>query len=125
MCLAVPGKLLSVEGDDPLLRTGKVDFGGVVKAVSLAYVPEAEVGDYVVVHVGFAISRLDEAEAQEVFEYLREIAALDEEGREAFAAEGGVGSEPGQGRGPPAGQSPPPGQDPQPAQNPPAGESAP
>lgn len=83
MCLAVPGKILSIEGEDPLLRTGRVDFGGVVKSVSLAYLPEAQVGDYVVVHVGFAISRLDEAEAREVLGYLREIAALEGEDVEA------------------------------------------
>ncbi|MBP1150729.1 MULTISPECIES: HypC/HybG/HupF family hydrogenase formation chaperone [Methylocaldum] len=75
MCLAVPGQILSIEqADDPLLRSGRVDFGGVVKVVNLAYVPEAEVGDYVIVHAGFAISRLDEAEAQAV---LKEIAALE------------------------------------------------
>ena len=77
MCLAVPGKLLSMEGDDPLTRTGKVSFGGVVKSINLAYLPEAEVGDYVIVHVGFAISRLDEEEANKVFEYLREMGELD------------------------------------------------
>ena len=77
MCLAIPGKLLSTEGDDPLTRTGKVSFGGVVKNVNLAYLPEAEVGDYVVVHVGFAISKLDEEEANKVFEYLREIDELE------------------------------------------------
>ncbi len=73
MCLAVPGELLSTQGDDPLTRTGRVSFGGVVREVSLAYVPEAQVGDYVLVHVGFAISRVDEAEARRVFEYLRQI----------------------------------------------------
>jgi hydrogenase expression/formation protein HypC len=78
MCLAVPGKISTISGDDPLLRTGKVDFGGILKDVSLAYVPEAHVGDYVIVHVGFAISRVDEEEAQKVFEYLREMEELDE-----------------------------------------------
>lgn len=78
MCLAVPGQLLSIEGDDPLLKTGKVSFGGVVKSVSLAYVPEAEIGDYVIVHVGFAISRLDEEEAQKTLEYLAEIGEIQE-----------------------------------------------
>jgi len=78
MCLAIPGKVTSIQGDDPLLRMGKIDFGGVLKQASLAYVPEAAVGDYVVVHAGFAISRLDEAEAGKVFEYLREIEALSE-----------------------------------------------
>ena len=73
MCLAVPGKIVSMAGDDQLSRVGKVDFGGVLKEVSLAYVPDANIGDYVVVHVGFAISRLDESEAGKVFEYLREM----------------------------------------------------
>jgi len=58
------------------MRTGKVDFGGILKEVSLAYVPEAVVGDYVIVHVGFALSRVDEAEAQQVFAYLREMQEL-------------------------------------------------
>lgn len=79
MCLAVPGKIISIsENDDPILRTGKVSFGGIIKEVNLAYVPEAQVGDYVIVHVGFAISKLDEAEAQKTFEYLREIGDLEE-----------------------------------------------
>jgi hydrogenase expression/formation protein HypC len=76
MCLAVPGKITSISGDDPLLRTGKVDFGGILKEVSLAYVPEARLGDYVIVHVGFALSTVDEAEAQQVFQYLREMQEL-------------------------------------------------
>jgi hydrogenase expression/formation protein HypC len=79
MCLAVPGRVVSVAGEDPVLRTGRVDFGGVEKQVSLAFVPEAREGDYVLVHVGFAISRVDEAEAQKVFEYLKEIDALERE----------------------------------------------
>jgi hydrogenase expression/formation protein HypC len=73
----VPGKIESTRGTD-LLRTGRVNFGGIIKEVSLAYVPEANVGDYVIVHVGFAISRLDEGEAQRVFEYLREMGELQE-----------------------------------------------
>ena len=73
MCLAVPGKIVSTSGDDPFTRIAKVSFGGIVKDVNLAYVPEAQVGDYVIVHVGFAISRLDEQEAQQVFEYLRQM----------------------------------------------------
>lgn len=79
MCLAVPGKILSTTGDDPLMRSGKVSFGGVAKEVSLAYVPEAKVGDYVVVHVGFALSIVDEAEAQQT---LAEIAQLQESAME-------------------------------------------
>jgi hydrogenase expression/formation protein HypC len=78
MCLAVPGKILSMSGDEPLERMGRVSFGGIVKEVSLAYTPEVDVGDYVIVHVGFAISRLDEAEAHRVFDYLREIDELKE-----------------------------------------------
>jgi hydrogenase expression/formation protein HypC len=78
MCLAIPGRIVSISGDDPLERTGKVDFGGILKTASLAYVPEARVGDYVIVHVGFALSRVDEAEAQKVFEYLRQMQELSE-----------------------------------------------
>jgi len=78
MCLAVPGKILSIEGDDPVLRCGRVDFSGIVKRINLAYVPEAKIGDYVLVHVGFAISMVDEDEAQQVFEYLRKIGELSE-----------------------------------------------
>jgi hydrogenase expression/formation protein HypC len=78
MCLAVPGKIESIEGTDPILRAGKVNFGGILKTVNLAYVPEARIGDYVIVHVGFAISIVDEKEAQQVFEYLREMDELAE-----------------------------------------------
>ena len=88
MCLAIPGKIVSVSGEDPLLRTGKVDFGGILKEASLAYVPEAQVGDYVIVHVGFAISRLDEADARQLFEYLREMQELGEVGEGAPAGAG-------------------------------------
>lgn len=70
MCLAVPGRILSVEGTDPLLRSGRVDFSGVVKDVNLAFVPDAAIGDYVLVHVGLALQVIDEAEARQVFEYL-------------------------------------------------------
>ncbi len=78
MCLAVPGKIISIDGTDPVFRSGKVSFGGIHKQVNLAYVPEAKVGDYVLVHVGFAISTIDEAEAEEVFGYLREMGELAE-----------------------------------------------
>jgi len=77
MCLAVPGKILTIAGDD-LLRSGAVSFGGVTKQVSLAYVPEAKVGDYVIVHVGFAISIVDESEAMQTFEYLKQMGELGE-----------------------------------------------
>lgn len=78
MCLAIPGKIIDVCGEDPLLRSGKVSFGGILKEVNLAYVPEAQVGDYVIVHVGFAISRVDESEAQKVFDYLKQMENLSE-----------------------------------------------
>ena len=78
MCLAIPGKIVSVRGEDPLERMGKIDFGGILKEASLAYVPEANVGDYVIVHVGFALSRVDEAEARKVFEYLKQMEELGE-----------------------------------------------
>ena len=71
-------KLTSISGDDPLSRMGKVNFGGILKEASLAYVPEAKVGDYVIVHVGFALSRVDEDEAQKVFEYLKQMDELGE-----------------------------------------------
>lgn len=73
MCLAVPGKIVSITGEDQLERAAKVSFGGVIKEISLAYVPEAKVNDYVIVHVGFALSVLDEEEAEETFRYLREM----------------------------------------------------
>ncbi len=76
MCLAIPGKLLEISGGDPLLRSGQVSFGGLVKEVNLAYTPEAGVDDYVLVHVGFAISVIDETEAQKVFEYLDEMESV-------------------------------------------------
>ena len=76
MCLGVPGKVVEID-DDPLGMTmGKVSFGGIAKEVCLAYTPEVEVGDYVVVHVGFAIARIDEAEARKVFDYLEEMGEL-------------------------------------------------
>ena len=78
MCLAIPGRIVTIEGEDPLLRAGKVDFAGIQKRVNLSYVPEAQVGDYVLVHVGFAISTVDEAEAAQVFEYLRAMGDLTE-----------------------------------------------
>jgi hydrogenase expression/formation protein HypC len=77
MCLAIPGKLLTVdrEGD---LAMGKVDFGGTARRVCLEHVPEARPGDYVLVHVGFALSRVDEAEAKRIFELLEEMGELAE-----------------------------------------------
>ncbi len=78
MCLAIPGKLLSIKGKEPMQLTGKVDFSGVIKEVSLACVPDAKVGQYLLVHVGLALSVIDEEEAQQVFEYLKEIDGINE-----------------------------------------------
>jgi len=79
MCLAVPGKILSIQdSENELMKFGKVSFGGIVKDVNLAYTPEAKEGDYVIVHVGFALNTVDESEAMKVFEYLKEIDGLDE-----------------------------------------------
>jgi hydrogenase expression/formation protein HypC len=77
MCLAVPGKLLSVSGSD-ITRMGMVSFGGVSKEACLAFVPEAKVGDYVLVHAGFAISVVDEEEAAQTLEDFRRIGELGE-----------------------------------------------
>jgi hydrogenase expression/formation protein HypC len=76
MCLGVPGKVLEIEPNSLGMTMGKVSFGGIAKEVCLAYVPEAQAGDYVIVHAGFAISRLDEAEAMEVFELLNQMEEL-------------------------------------------------
>ncbi|SYZ73082.1 protein required for maturation of hydrogenases 1 and 3 [Candidatus Zixiibacteriota bacterium] len=76
MCLAIPGKIESITGDEPLARTARVDFGGTIREVNLVCVPEAKVGDYVLVHVGMALSTIDEAEARQVFKYLREMGEL-------------------------------------------------
>lgn len=70
MCLAVPGKILDIENSNPLSANGRVDFGGIVKKVNLAFVPEARLGDYVLVHAGFAISVIDEEQAVEIFRFL-------------------------------------------------------
>ena len=75
MCLAVPGKILSISGSD-ITRMGQISFGGISKEACLAFVPEAEVGDYVLVHAGFAISVVDEAEAAQTLEYFRQIGEL-------------------------------------------------
>jgi hydrogenase expression/formation protein HypC len=87
MCLAIPGKVISVAEENGL-RMGRVEFGGVVKRVCLDYVPEVEVGDYTIVHVGFALSKIDEAEALRTLEVFRQMGVLEEEladGEAAFA----------------------------------------
>ncbi len=78
MCLGIPGKIVDIY-DVNDLHMGKIDFGGVTREVCLAYVPEAQVGQYTIVHVGFALNILDEAEALETLQLLREIGAVDEE----------------------------------------------
>jgi hydrogenase expression/formation protein HypC len=78
MCLAVPGKIVEIYEVDGL-RMGRVNFGGVFREACLAYVPEAEIGDYTIIHVGFAISRLSEEEAQASLTALQEVASLEEE----------------------------------------------
>ena len=80
MCLAIPGRILDITEEDPILRVGKVDFGGIVKEIHLAYTPEAGIGDHVLVHAGFAISILDEDEAGRVFQALREMDLLESDG---------------------------------------------
>jgi hydrogenase expression/formation protein HypC len=73
MCLGIPGKIVELHEQNDL-PMGKVEFGGILKEVCLAYTPEAQVGDYVLVHVGFAISRIDETEAQETLDLLNQLA---------------------------------------------------
>jgi len=79
MCLSIPGKLISIESElDETFRTGKVSFDGIIKVVSLTLVPEAHVGDYVLVHVGAAISIVDEDEAKKTFDLLKQLDELEE-----------------------------------------------
>ena len=87
MCLAIPGKVEEITSDG-MIRIGRVNFGGVVKNVCLDYVPEVEVGDYTIVHVGFAISKIDEETAEQTLADFRALGVLDEElasEEEAFA----------------------------------------
>jgi hydrogenase expression/formation protein HypC len=77
MCLGIPGKVLTTYREHDVLM-GKIDFGGVVKRACLEHVPDVQLGEYVLVHVGFALSKLDEAEALRVFEFLRGMDQLDE-----------------------------------------------
>ena len=78
MCLAIPGKVEEITTDG-MIRVGRVNFGGVVKSVCLDYVPEVEVGDYTIVHVGFAISKIDEETAEQTLRDFKELGLLDEE----------------------------------------------
>jgi len=77
MCLAIPGKVLAISGHAPLLRTGTVSFGGVIKEVKFVYLPEARVDDYVIVNSGYAIGTLDEAEANRILEYWQQVSTED------------------------------------------------
>lgn len=78
MCLAIPGRVIEIDGSCAL-RAGRVRFGGIARTVRFDFVPEARVGDYVMVHVGFAISRVDEREAERTYELLRQMGAIEEE----------------------------------------------
>jgi hydrogenase expression/formation protein HypC len=78
MCLAIPGQVLSISGNEPIMRLGRVDFGGVVKEVSLAFVPEADIGDYVVVHVGYALAKIDPEEARRTLALLADAGVTTE-----------------------------------------------
>jgi hydrogenase expression/formation protein HypC len=86
MCLGIPGKLLEIHPDETM-PMGKVEFGGITKDVCLAYLPEVQVGDYVLVHVGFAISKVDEREAHEIFSYIEQIGELSELDEEPTAGD--------------------------------------
>ncbi|CAN5490723.1 HypC/HybG/HupF family hydrogenase formation chaperone [soil metagenome] len=77
MCLAIPGKILETQREHEMLMA-KVQFGGITKRICLEYVPEAQIGEYVLVHVGFALARIDEEEAKRIFEMLEAIGGLDE-----------------------------------------------
>ncbi len=77
MCLGIPGKVISIQTDTPM-PMGKVEFGGIAKDICLAYLPDVQVGEYVLVHVGFAISKVDEDEAAEIFRYIEQIGELSE-----------------------------------------------
>ena len=73
MCLAVPGKIISIENETDIMRSGKVDFGGIVKSINLAFVPEAGINDYILVHAGYAIGKVDESEARQTLSDLNTI----------------------------------------------------
>lgn len=80
MCLGIPGKIIAIIDSDPLTRTGTVGFGGISKEVNLSLVDDISVGDYVIVHAGFALSKIDELEALKVFDYLKSSDELDDLG---------------------------------------------
>ena len=79
MCLAIPGKVISVESEDQeIFRTGKISFGGIIKQVNLSMVPGINVGEYVLVHVGVAVGKIDEQEAMLTLEYLEQMGEMDD-----------------------------------------------
>ena len=86
MCLAIPGKILDIQ-EHGSLRAARVQFGGIVRQVSLNFVPEANLGDYVMVHVGFAISKVDAAEAERTYKLLEQMGMLESELPEPAATE--------------------------------------
>ena len=79
MCLAVPGKVLSIDRSDPELKMAKVDFSGIIKEISVQWLPEVKEGDYVLAHVGMALNILDEKDAEETLGLLKELGELDAE----------------------------------------------
>jgi hydrogenase expression/formation protein HypC len=79
MCLAVPGEIIKIDDSNPDFKMAKVSFGGINKEICIQFVPEAKIGDYVLVHVGFALSKLDEKDAEETFRILREMGGMEEE----------------------------------------------
>lgn len=92
MCLGIPGKVVAIFREHDLLM-GKIDFGGIVKQACLETVPSVSVGDYVLIHVGFALAKIDEAEARQVFAFLERMQELGEiQGAEAASAAGGHGA---------------------------------
>jgi hydrogenase expression/formation protein HypC len=88
MCLAIPGKILEIQADEQGVRMGKTNFGGIVKQVCLEYTPEVQCGDYVLVHVGFALGKVDEEEAQRTYQALKEMEQLGELDTPQFKARG-------------------------------------
>lgn len=77
MCLAVPGKIIEITESDPMMKTAKVSFGGIIKDINVSLVPDAKIGDYILAHVGYALSVIDEEEAKKTMEYLKEMDDLE------------------------------------------------
>ena len=81
MCLAVPGKVVSIDESNPELKMAKVNFSGVSKEVCIQWLPDVNIGDYVLVHVGFALNKIDEKDAQDTLRILREMGEIEEENK--------------------------------------------